>query len=137
MTTQPPVNATPTVPATPPPTGTIDITDLVSTVQSTFITWATSTVVATATGYFPPLGLPVISTIFNYLVNKAVTVIANAVEMEAFFMNTAIRKASQAQDYINAVNAKASLQPTATDAEYEKAEQDEMAAFRNFVMVTN
>lgn len=137
MTTQPPVNATPTVPASPPPTGTIDITNLVATVQSTFINWATKLVVATATGYFPPLGWPVISSLFNFLVNKVVTVIANAVEMQAFFLNTAIRKASQAQDYINAVDAKASLPPTASDADYEKAEQNEMAAFRNFVMVTN
>jgi hypothetical protein len=137
MSTQPPVNATPSTPANPPGSGTIDITNLVETVKTTFINWASKLIVTTASGYFPPLAWPVISTLFNYFVTKIVTVIANAAEMQAFFMNTAIRKASQAQDYINAVNAKASLPPTASDEEYEKAEQAEMAAFRNFVMVTN
>jgi hypothetical protein len=56
--------------------------------------------------------------------------------MLAFFGNTAIRKASQAKDFTDAAHRKDSLPPTATDAEYEAAEQEEMIAFRNLVMVT-
>lgn len=57
--------------------------------------------------------------------------------MQAFFLNTAIRKASQAQDYVDMVNKKNSLPENATDAEYEKAEAAEIAAFTAFVSVTN
>jgi hypothetical protein len=49
--------------------------------------------------------------------------------MQAFFMNTAIRKGTQAASYVKKVDAKEQLPLTATDEEYEKAERDELAAF--------
>lgn len=134
-----PTNSTPATPQTPPASGTIDITNLVATIKSTFINWGTTylTTLASSTPYTFWLKWPVISTIFETLVKLGVTAIANALEMEGFFINTAIRKASQAQDYISAVDAKNQLPPTATDEEYENAEKAEMAAFRNFVLLTN
>lgn len=66
----------------------------------------------------------------------AETISASAM-MQGFFINTAIRKSSQASDYVLAVHARVNLPPTATDAEYERAERAEILAFNNFVRVTN
>lgn len=132
-------NQTPTLPTDPPPTGTIDITNLVEAMKNTWVKWATTsiTTAAAATPYTFWIKWPVIGTLFSLLVQLGVTFLANTAEMAAFFLNTAIRKEGQAQDYIDALNVKNSLPPTASDEEYENAEQAEMAAFRNFVMVTN
>lgn len=139
MSDKPSPNATPTAPASPPPTGTIDVTDLVEKLKATWIRWATTTVVTTAKAlpYLSWLAVPVVSTLFEFSVEKIVTVLANALEMQGFFIHTAIRKAGQAGDYINAIAAKAALPSTATNLEFENAEKAEMAAFRNFVMLTN
>lgn len=137
MNSLPNPNETPALPTNSPPTGTIDITNLVDVMKSTWIQWATSYVVALAVAAFAPLGWPILGPIFSFIVGKIVAIIANAIEMESFFINTAVRKASQAVDYINAVNAKNDLPSTATDAEYQAAEQAEMSAFRNFVLITN
>jgi hypothetical protein len=127
-------NATPT-----PPTGTIDITNLVVTLRNTWIRWATKLVIsaASSTIYTAWLKWPVVGTLFEMLVKMGVTAIANGLEMQGFFLNTAIRKASQAEDFIAANDALNALPPTVTDEEYENAEKREMAAFRNFVRVTN
>ena len=94
-------------------------------------------VVGLAVGAFAPLGWPILGPLFSFIVKEILTAVGNAAEMEAFFLNTAVRKASQAQDYVDAVNTKNGLPSTASDADYEAAEQAEMAAFRNFVMVSN
>lgn len=137
--TDTPTNSTPIAPASPPSTGTIDITNLVEALKNAWIKWGTTylTTLAASTPYTFWLKWPVISTIFNFFVELGMTALAKALEMQGFFVNTAIRKASQAGDFISAVNAKDSLPPTATQEEYENAEKAQMAAFRNFVMVTN
>lgn len=121
-------------------TGTVDITNVVSALQSSFVTWGTKFAYAdllTVPGLGTFIALPIISSIAQYFIARIIGSLAGSAVMAAFFLNTAVRKASQAQDYSDAVNAKNSLPPTATDAEYAAAEQTEMNAFKNFVMVTN
>lgn len=116
---------------------TIDVTDLVKKLQNTWVTWATVTVItaAKAVPWLSWTSLPVISVIFEMIVKQILTVVAGALEMQGFFINTAIRKASEAHDYVFAVALKDSLLPTATNEEYERAEQKEMLTFRNLVLV--
>ena len=120
------------------PNGTVDITNVVTTMQSTFVTLAlkflTTAIIATPgmAAVWPFISW-FASPILKWLINK----LATWAVLQAFFMNTAIRKNAQALDYVNAVAAKGALPPTATDAEYAAAEKAEMQAFTNFVMVTN
>lgn len=121
-----------------PNTGVIDITDLVESMRSTFVSWAvkTSHAALIATPAFSWLGLPIVSSIYSTVATKALDVISKAGTMQAFFINTAIRKPAQAQDYIDALTKKASLADTATDAEYMEAEKNEINAFNSFVRLT-
>lgn len=118
---------------------TIDITDLVSKTRSTFVEWA----VMYAYGQLilvPGLtwmALPVVKSIVQWFIQIVVNDISNAAVMEGFFLNTAIRKATQADDFVQAVNAKNNLPKDASDDEYNQAERVQMDSFRNFVAVTN
>lgn len=119
--------------------GTIDITNLVSTMQSSFVLAAEKFIMASALAV-PGIGPVAVwclnafgSTVINWVLNK----LSTWTIMEAFFVNTAVRKASQAADYQNAVNVKNNLPDTVSDADYAKAEQDEIDHFTNFVKFTN
>ena len=119
--------------------GTIDLTGVVSSMQSTFVTWANTAVFAgllTVPG-MQWIGLPVVSYIVKAAINAAIAWLAESAMMAAFFLNTAVRKASQAQDYADAVSNKNGLPPTATPEEFKNAEQAEMDAFHRFVLFTN
>lgn len=118
---------------------TIDITNLVSSIQSTFVTIATN-LVMTAVIAVPGLqwlNLPIIRSIVKASIGWIIGVLANDAMLGAFFLNTAVKSASQAQDYVNAVNAKNNLPQTANKEEYAKAEQAEISAFNSFVRLTN
>lgn len=117
----------------------IDITDLVEKARSTFVIAAKEFIMAQALA-IPGLGAFVYWLIRNFLgpiLDWALTSLSNWDVMQAFFMNTALRKASEAGDYVKTVNLKDSLPDTATDEEYERAEQNEISAFNAFVRVTN
>ncbi len=122
-----------------PTTGTVDITNVVESMRSSFVTWAVAYVYGAeiAIPGMEWVALPVISDIDKEMIKVILDLLTKSVIMEAFFINTAVRKASQAADYIDTINAKKNLPTTATQEEYENAEKAEMAAFRNFVMVTN
>lgn len=119
--------------------GTIDLTDLVEKIKDTWIRWATKLIIAsvTASPYFVWLKLPIISTLFEMFISLIVTRIASSAEMVAFFFNTSLRKASQADTYVKAAEALAALPKDVTDDEYERFELAEMSAFSNFVRITN
>jgi hypothetical protein len=123
---------------TPSP-GTIDITALVDKMKRSWVAWALALVSAQVAA-IPGIG-PVMLGIYNYVgkrfVEWALTKIADSGEMLAFFTNTAIRKASQAKDYTDAVHFKESLPESATKEQFANAEKNEIIAFRNFVVVTN
>lgn len=136
---EPPVNATPELPKIPPPRGTIDITDLVEKIKNVWIRVSVNTILnlVKTRPELAWLNLPVIRTVFKYLLTKLITFLAETVEQQAFYFNTALRKSGQARDFIDAVEYKNSLPPTISDEDYEKAERAELLAFRNFVMLTN
>jgi len=136
---QPNSNSTISLPGTPPPTGTVDITDVVAKMQQSFVSWGTAYVygLEIATPGLEWVALPVISELDKEAVKEILTLLSKSAEMQSFFMNTAIRKASQAQDFVGTIDAKNKLPPTATQKEFEDAERVQMAAFRNFVLVTN
>lgn len=139
MSDSPPANVVPALPADVPPTGTIDITNLVGSLQDSFIKWATDFVYVEmlTVPALSWLGWSVIGIFSKFIIELVIRVLAGALVMRGFFLNTAIRKASQAQDYVDAVKLINGLPPTATDKEYENAEKAEMAAFRNFVLISN
>lgn len=117
----------------------IDITDLVEKARSSFVTWGVAYIFGAEVA-IPGLEWvadPIISTIDKELIRIVLNAISSSIVMEAFFLNTVVKKASQAQDYVDAVNAKLNLPPSATEAEVLKAEQNEVAAFRNFVVLTS
>lgn len=115
----------------------IDITDLVEKVRSSFVTWGTKFIITAASEvpWLSWLGLPIIKPLFEFMLTKILEALSVGIEMQAFFTNTAIKKASQAKDFVNAVEVKNSLPPIATKDEYEKAELNQMAAFRSFVLL--
>lgn len=120
-------------------TDTIDITDLVNNARTTFVVWAVDYVFIqiSATPALAWLNLPVISNIARAVVEKIAVWLANSGVMGAFFLNTIEKKPAQARDYISLVRIKQNLSPDASDEDYAKAEQNEITAFNNFVLLTN
>lgn len=110
----------------------VDLTDLVETMRTTFVTWSVNTIFAqtVATPGLQWLALPIISSIYRAILTKIVGMVSKEAAMQLFFMNTAIRKSTQSKDYVDAVRAK---QGAKTYEEFEKAEQYEIQAFNNFV----
>lgn len=116
----------------------VDITDLVAKFQSSFVTWSVDVVfgVTIATPWLSWLGWPVISVVYRDILTWIISTLAASAVMQAFFWNTAMRKAGEADDYVDLKNAKEKLPEDVSDADYEKAEQAEMAAFNDLVMLT-
>lgn len=115
----------------------IDITDLVEKMRTTFVSIETEAafVALSSVAGFQWLKLPVISSIAKKMIEVVISGLSKRSVMMAFFTNTAIRKSSQAQDYVDAVNAKENLGDV-TDEIYEQYEIREISAFNNFVRVT-
>lgn len=122
-----------------PPTGTIDITDLVEKIRQSWVTWGVAEVSAAVLGIpgiggflifiFNWFGKPLVELVFNFISKRGV--------MLAFFLNTAVRKASQAKDFTDAVHAKNSLPDSATKEEFANAENHEIIQFINFALISN
>lgn len=119
--------------------GTIDLTNLVDKMKATFILAGKQFIIAEALAIpgLGPFAVWVIKNILDSAIEWALTKLSNWPYMQAFFWNTAIRKASQADDYIDKINYRESLPTIASDDEYEKAERAELEAFDRFVRVTN
>ena len=120
-------------------TDTVDITEAAKALQSAWITFSTSYVTSAAitVPWLAWLALPVINPLFHFMINRIITSLSKAVEMQGFFLNTALRKASQASDFVAAVNAVQSAPIDMDMVNYEKLEQAQMSAFSNFVKFTN
>lgn len=124
----------------PPDSGTIDITNIVESLRQSFVTWAVAYVYGEEL-LVPGLGgfvaLPIIADVDRAIIKYVIDALSKSGIMLAFFENTAIRKAGQADTYVKSVEAKNNLPTTASDEDYEKLERAEMLAFRNFVAVSN
>lgn len=123
----------------PPDDGsTIDITDLSETLRASWVDWAVNTLFDAAIGYpyLSWLAFPVVAPLFKALLHWGASTVSKEIIQVSFFLNTAIRKASQAADYVDLVSKKNNLPQTASMAEYEECEKAEMAAFARVVRVT-
>lgn len=117
----------------------VDITDLVEKSKSAFVDWAVAFIYGEeiALPGFQWVALPVINEIDKFLIRQIVQSLADSAVMGAFFLNTALKKATQAKDFVEAADALANVPTTATQEEYKRAEQTRMAAFRDFVLLTS
>lgn len=121
-----------------PPKDTIDITNVVESLRKSFVEWGVAYVFGLQVA-LPGMGwlaLPIISDLDRAIIRAILNALSLSAVMEAFFLSTAIRKASQAQDYISAVDSKNALPPTATNKEIKDAEEKEMVAFRHLVILS-
>lgn len=118
---------------------TIDITDLVEQTRSTFVDWGVDYIFAleiSAPG-MAWLALPVIKDINLYVLRKLLDALTKSAVMQAFFMNTVMRKATQSKDFTDAIEAINKLPGNVTDEEYAKYEAAKLVAFRHFVSLTD
>lgn len=114
---------------------TIDITELVERLRNSFVVAQVDAVfasIASITG-FGWVTLPVISTLVRAAIGFVIGRVADTLVMHGFFLNTAIRKADQAHEYLEASREKDRQAPTATDEEYERLERVEIDRFRDLV----
>lgn len=122
----------------------IDITDLVKAMTDTSIDLETKAAMAaiSATPWiaaifaFPVFG-PLLLGLVQTGVQKIISTIMNGIRQQAFFFTTSVRIASEAHDFINAVNVLASLPDTTSEADYAKAENDREAYFNALVILTH
>lgn len=121
--------------------GTIDLTETVDYMKSTFVTWAgnylvTEMLASAALSWLGPLA-PFVASFIGRITRWIAEKLSNTSVMYAFFLNTAIRKPAQAKDYVKTVAAKNNLSPEVSDEVYKQAELDECAAFDRFVSLNN
>lgn len=117
----------------------IDITDLVEQTRSTFVTLAAAYIdglilaIPGIGGFllfmYKFLGRPFVNWVLDKLSKWEV--------MQAFFLNTALRKASQAKDFVDATTHLDTLPEDTSNAVYLAAEKDRADKFKQFVAATN
>ncbi len=120
---------------------TIDITDLVEQTRSAFVDWGVAFLMAEEVVAIPALApwlaVPFIAEVDRELLKLVLEALSHGLVMQAFFLNTAIRKAAQAVDFAEACEALNNLPPGTSDADYLAAEKARMVAFAGFVSITN
>jgi hypothetical protein len=118
---------------------TIDITDLIEKTRSAFVDWAVLYLygLEIAVPGLQWVALPIIKDLNLAIIRAIVDALSKAPVMQGFFLNTALRKATQATGFIEATNHLADLPENVDDETYTKAEAARMDAFRNFVVLTN
>ncbi len=116
--------------------GTIDITDLVNAMGDSFDRYALNIAFTNlaASPYFFWVSLPVFSSLTKALLDIAIGKLSKSGIMQTFFLNTAIKKPSQAKDYVQIVQKRKAAK---SKDELERLEKDEMQYFSNLVRITN
>jgi hypothetical protein len=118
---------------------TIDITILVENMRSTFVTMALKLIYtqAATVPWLLWINTPIIHSMVDKFLNWVLDAITQWEVMQAFFLNTAIRKSLQSKDYTEAILYKNNLPTNATAEQFKKAEQYEIDTFNNFVRFSN
>lgn len=115
----------------------IDITDLVEKMRIMFVSLETeaSFVALSSVAGLQWLQLPIISSIVKKLIEIILNGLSKRTVQQAFFLNTALRKTSQAKDFVDAVN---NLEESHDESDeiYEQLELAKIAAFNKLVRVT-
>jgi hypothetical protein len=117
----------------------IDITNLVDSMREDFVVWATNFIYLAEISIpaFSWVATPIVSDIDKDIVKAILESLSKSVVMLAFFENTAIKKVSQAKDYISTKTALKALPVTASAEEYADAEKKNITAFASFVSLTS
>jgi hypothetical protein len=117
----------------------IDITDVVEKARASFVIWGIGALMsyASTVSGLGWISWPVIGPVAKYILNAILTFLSKQAVLEAFILNTAIRKSVQASDFLRAVDYKNSLPENASDEVYDKAERDEIEAFVAFASISN
>lgn len=119
--------------------GVVDITQLSLALKDT---WVLIEVAASLAGIAAIPGmqwvsLPFVNKIFSYILNWLFSKAAQRLYDFGFFKNSAIRKASQAHQFIDAINTKNSLPANISQEEFKKYERIQMDQFRYLVVLSN
>lgn len=116
----------------------IDITDLVEKTRSSFVDWAVLYVygIEVAIPGMEWVGLPIVKDIDQEVLRLIIDGLSKSLVMGAFFMNTVMKKATDADDFIAAVAAIQNLPKDVSDEDFKKYRLAQMDAFRNFVALT-
>lgn len=118
--------------------GVIDITETVEQMRQAWVDYSINVIngFEAATPSLQWLNIPLVNTIEESILRQLLTALSNSMIQQAFFLNTALKKPSQALDFTAAARALRELPEDASDEEYKKHEEARMAAFRAFVPLT-
>lgn len=116
----------------------IDLTPVVEQLKRTFILAAQEYIVtlALAVPGIGPVASWFVKVLLSPLLRWALTKLADWSAMQAFFLNTAIRKADQAHEWVKTIDELRALPDTVDEITYEEAERAQIASFHDFVRVT-
>lgn len=118
----------------------VDITDLVEKMRDAFVDYASAAAYVAALaipGLGPILAMPFVNYIAKQTIRGVVFLVSQLPMMAAFFLNTAIRKTSQAKDFIVSVHELENLPEDVSDEVYLQAEEKKASNFYNFVVMGN
>lgn len=110
--------------------------EYVDYIKSTFITVGRKSVMGALTAQFPILTNPFFNKVVDLIVEKVITVLVNAGEMQVFFWYTDFRVANQSEAFVEAAKANKIAQESGTPEEKKRAEENLMVAFRTFAKFT-
>ena len=109
--------------------------ETVAAIKSSFVSLGKGAVKA-ALLPIPFFNLPIISTIVDFAVQKILEIIANAAEMEAFFLYTDFRTNEQGRTFTDKALAYEAAKKSGDKNAIAKAEQEVIIAMRNLVSFT-
>ena len=119
--------------------GIIDITEFAEALRSTWVMGMQKFITTLLTG-IPWLGwlaAPLIDSVFGWAITWVLNKMSYSALQYSYFINTAHRKSSQADEFIEAVEEMNNLPEIATEEDYARAEQKRIDAFERFVPLTN
>lgn len=117
---------------------TIDLTPVVDSLKEGFVLASEAHIIAIAmaTPGVGPFASWIIQNLLRHFIRWSLERLADSIGMQAFFLNTAIRKSRQAEDYVKAVEAINALPDNVSDVTYREAELAKIGAFHNFVRIS-
>lgn len=110
---------------------TISIEDFAAKVKSSFISYFTDYIWASATASAPWLLTPIVSYFAKAIIEKFITFVAVEGGMVVFMINTGVFTTDQGRDYMSKVEALHRLPDDIQESEWERVEREANHAFGN------